>query len=200
MNIFRKRHRPGLPHWCRFSLLTLLTLWGLGTCAATARGGTITATVYGPSGASYVLFSVPQTTHVSFAVPINTGFVDPCSASGNYPCGFSVFEQSWIPTVAATGTIGSVFCLSSSLCSDGRTVGPMVSANLSPGIYQFIVFASDSASISSLTGTLTIDGDFQVLPEPSGGWLLSGGLTLLAGFAIMRRVPATKAAGGAQIP
>ncbi len=170
--------------WRNFRLL-LLSFLGLCT---TASAGTITATVMGNSGLSAVFFSLPDTTQVSFDVPVESGFIDPCATSSNPVCSYTITELSWIPSASSTGTSGTVLCLAGT-CLDSRTVGLSYTTFLPAGIYQFVVIANDSSntSIQSVTGTLTINGDFQVLPEPSAGILLAGGFAALAGLALYKQ-------------
>jgi hypothetical protein len=172
---------------CRNLRISLLVFLGLLAAASASWAGTITATVDGNTGMTAIFFSLPQSTQVSFDVPVEAGFLDPCSDPNSTACSYSITELAWIPSVASTGTNGTVLCIAGT-CFDGRTVGLAYSTFLPAGIYQFVVIANDSSNtnVQSISGTLNIQGDFQILPEPSAGVLLAGGLMLM-GVVFARR-------------
>ena len=122
--------------------------------------------------------------------------MDPCLNATDL-CSYTIFEQSWIPGSAASSTSATEVCIAQGNCVMNHVNGAATSLTLGPGIYWFVVSAQDSPStgVQSVTATLSIDGDFQVIPEPGANVLLGSGLLGIAGVgAFLRRRTLQRAA------
>ena len=157
--------------------------------AGTVSATPITASVTGTGGTSYVQFSLPATTTVTFSPTVESGFTDPCLNSQS-SCSFSIYEQVWIPGINSLTFSETVFCLSQGNCSTSQSQGLGGSVQLSAGLYEFVLIVNDSANtgIQSVTGTLDIAGDFTVLPEPPTSVMMATGMFAFSSFcAVLRR-------------
>ena len=164
-----------------------------GMAAVTASASTVSATVNGASGTSFVEFTLADAAMVTLAPPTETGFSDPCVNAAAGSCSYSISEELWIPGFGSLMKSTTEFCAAPANCATNQSGGLGYSLKLGPGVYDFVVIANDTANtgIQSVTGTLDL-GDLGTLPEPGTNLLMALGFFAVAGICALKRRRAPK--------